>query len=90
MKNKVMNYEIEIWYDADCRDEGFSDKVSPEMFNLETLEEIKEFVEEFYVSQGIEADGGSIEISLTDENGQWVKSLYHISEDSDDKLEEVK
>ena len=84
-----MKYEIAVWYDADCRDQGLNDKFSPEMFDLETIEEIKEFVEDFYVSQRIEADGGSIEISLLDENGEWVKDLYHISEDSDDKLEKI-
>ena len=79
-------YEITVWPDADARDEGWTETHDPSDFDLETLEDIVEYVENLY-SDEVESERGAIEISVINEKGHWVKTLYHISEDTNDEFE---
>ena len=85
MQNQVMKYQVEVWSDEFDREEGFSDKTIME----DTIENVIKEVLDAYHFGGVEDDGGAIEINLLDSNGDWLKSLYHISEDSNDELEEL-
>ena len=84
---RVMKYVIEVWSDEFDREEGFSTKYEAKSLGLETLEEIKSFVEQWY-SNEVEELLGSIEIIGVDDAGKW-NGLYHISEDSNDELEKL-
>lgn len=86
-KIKVMKYVIKVWSDEFDREEGFSTKYEAKSLGLETLEEIKSFVEQWY-SNEVEELLGSIEIIGVDDAGKW-NGLYHISEDSNDELENI-
>lgn len=84
---RVMKYVIKVWSDEFDREEGFSTKYEAKSLGLETLEEIKSFVEQWY-SNEVEELLGSIEIIGVDDAGKW-NGLYHISEDSNDELEKL-
>ena len=86
---KIENLIITIWEDEDCRDVGITYELEPSDLGIESIDDLKEGVVSFYDEEGIKKNKGSIEVSLTDDEGEWIKSLYHISEDSNYLIKKI-
>lgn len=75
LMNSLLNLDVEIME-------------YPKNWDFNSIDEIKSFVIDTYNSK-IKELSGSIEIIEVDVNGSWIKSLYHISVDSNHTLEVV-
>ena len=85
---KLENIEIEIWDDAECRDDGINYFLSTDDIGCEKIEDVVHCIQHWYDHQ-LESSGGCIEVNEIDDEGEWLKTIYHISEDSDDIIKNV-
>ena len=86
---KIENLGITIWENEACRNEGLTYELEPSDLGIESIDDLKDGIVSFYEDEGIRKYRGSIEVSLNDDEGEWIKDLYHISEDSNDELKET-
>jgi len=85
---KIENIEIEIWDDAECRDHGIAYQLSPSDISCESIEDVIHSIQYWY-DEEVKNRRGSLEVHVNDDEGEWLKTIYHISEDSDDIVKEV-
>ena len=81
----MKNVKFSVWEDAYSREEGFSVDYTTDEFKLNTIEEVKEYIIDLYECELIDRRG-SIDVDEYNDDGIWLRTLYHISEDSDDEL----
>ena len=86
---KIENIEIEIWDDAECRDEEISYTLSADDIGVESVNDIVSCMQIWYDDE-VKNKKGSIEIHLNDDDGEWLKTMYHISEDSNDFVRNIR
>ena len=96
LHNKFENLNINVWENGDCRDQGHAFPLDPkdigcykEKDPIDTEYGLEQAVIYFYEDK-IQRNNGSVEVELLGDDGSLIKTLYHISEDSNDQLKKVK
>ena len=85
---KIENLIIKVWEDEDCRDQGITYEFSTTDVGCKSIGGLIHSLQTIY-DEYVKHKKGSIEVELNDDEGEWMKTLYHISEDSNHIVKDV-